>query len=389
MEATAARRKAEMELKKAEIKADLTLLESRRIAVVAQTEARILEEDGSQTGAASQDQRSQLPEEEADPFQRVQDYVEEQSLSLTNQDAIANDDNAHFDVHMDNFIGWNTRVINPHPMVTNTPSVVYGPPEVTSTPFSTRHPASKTRPVTFELSENAPDFVPSHQRPPYEVSTPNLITESVNDPATVDQTSEITRFLLHKEILLSGLTNFNDRAESYYVWKNSFKSVIDEAKVSDSQQLNLLVIANKTGIERGQEKPGRYTRGTLLRCPESERELDRCIIHKTKHSLDDCRGFRSKSIDERKELLKQNNICYKCCASNKHRSRKCTETISCKDCGSKQHTTALHVTRSKQPSSTVPMQKNGGETNAVSNPTTVNTVNASCTEICGYKNTSK
>jgi hypothetical protein len=54
------------------------------------------------------------------------------------------------------------------------------------------------------------------------------------------------------------------------------------------------VIANKTGIERGQEKPGRYTRGTLLRCPESERELDRCIIHKTKHSLDDCRGFRSK-----------------------------------------------------------------------------------------------
>ena len=80
------------------------------------------------------------------------------------------------------------------------------------------------------------------------------------------------------------------------------------------------VIANKTGIERGPEKPGRDTRGTLLRCPESERELDRCIIHKTRHSLDDCRGFRSKSIDERKELLKQNNICYKCCASNKHRS---------------------------------------------------------------------
>jgi hypothetical protein len=67
-----------------------------------------------------------------------------------------------------------------------------------------------------------------------------LITEIVNDPATVNQTSEITRFLLHKEILLSGVTNFNNRAESYYVW-NSFKSVIDEAKVSDSQQLNLLV----------------------------------------------------------------------------------------------------------------------------------------------------
>jgi hypothetical protein len=111
---TAARRKAE-------IKADLTLLESRRVAAVSQTEARILEEDESQTGAASQDQRSQPPEGEADPLQRVQNYVEEQSLSLTNQDAIANHDNTNFYVHMDNIIGGNTRVINPHPMVTNTP----------------------------------------------------------------------------------------------------------------------------------------------------------------------------------------------------------------------------------------------------------------------------
>ena len=43
------KQEAQTELKKAEIKADLTLLESRRIAAVAQTEARILEEDGSQT----------------------------------------------------------------------------------------------------------------------------------------------------------------------------------------------------------------------------------------------------------------------------------------------------------------------------------------------------
>jgi hypothetical protein len=35
------------------------------------------------------------------------------------------------------------------------------------------------------------------------------------------------------------------------------------------------------------------------------------------------------------------------------------------------------------------VQKNGRETNVISNPTPVNTVNASCTEICGNKNTSK
>jgi hypothetical protein len=73
--------------------------------------------------------------------------------------------------------------------------------------------------------------------------------------------------------------------------------------------------------------------------------LYRCIIHKTKHSLDECRGFRAKSVEERKKLLKENNICYKCCASNTHKSRDCSVTISCKECGSKQHTTALHVTK--------------------------------------------
>jgi hypothetical protein len=35
------------------------------------------------------------------------------------------------------------------------------------------------------------------------------------------------------------------------------------------------------------------------------------------------------------------------------------------------------------------VQENGGETNDVSSPNTVKTVNASCTEICGNKNTSK
>jgi hypothetical protein len=69
-----------------------------------------------------------------------------------------------------------------------------------------------------------------------------------------------------------------------------------------------------------------------------------------RHSLDECRGFRAKSVEEREKLLKENNICYKCCASNSHKSRDCSVTIACKECGSKQHTTAPHVTKaSPQP----------------------------------------
>jgi hypothetical protein len=60
--------------------------------------------------------------------------------------------------------------------------------------------------------------------------------------------------------------------------------------------------------------------------------------------------FIGAPVEERKKLLKENNICYKCCASNSHKSRDCSVTISCKECGSKQLTTALHVTKaSPQP----------------------------------------
>ena len=130
-----------------------------------------------------------------------------------------------------------------------------------------------------------------------------------------------------------------------------------------------------------------YQHDQSQRHDENLNSLDRCIIHKTKHSLDECRGFRTKSVEERKKLLKENNICYKCCASNAHKSRDCSVTISCKECGSKQHTTALHVTKaSPQPgpysSSHQPLQQHGGEPRNSDKSQSVSNVNSSCTEVC-------
>ncbi|XP_061168347.1 uncharacterized protein LOC133177306 [Saccostrea echinata] len=129
--------------------------------------------------------------------------------------------------------------------------------------------------------------------------------------------------------------------------------------------------------------------------------LERCIIHKTKHTLDDCRGFRSKSVEERKRLLKENNVCFRCCASNTHKSRECNAVISCKECGSKHYTTALHLTRNDKvvsmdskathqanggeenkctPNSS--LKENGGESRGNIRSNNVSEVNSSCTEIC-------
>ena len=75
---------------------------------------------------------------------------------------------------------------------------------------------------------------------------------------------------------------------------------------------------------------------------DSSQQQDLCILHKTKHPLNECRAFRAKSIEERKE---QNNVCYKCCESTAHRSRDCNASISSNERGSQRHTTALHIAR--------------------------------------------
>ncbi|XP_068238309.1 uncharacterized protein [Palaemon carinicauda] len=115
--------------------------------------------------------------------------------------------------------------------------------------------------------------------------------------------------------------------------------------------------------------------------PESSREEKNvCILHKTKHLLNECRGFRMKSIEERKKLLKENNVCYKCCESTTHISRNCNAKISCKECGSKQHATALHITGGKL-SKDIPQAAHGGE-HAEMAETKTTSINSSCTEIC-------
>ncbi|XP_057700851.1 uncharacterized protein LOC130921225 [Corythoichthys intestinalis] len=105
-----------------------------------------------------------------------------------------------------------------------------------------------------------------------------------------------------------------------------------------------------------------------------------CPIHQKPHSLVKCRGFRMKTLDERKNILKEHAICFKCCASTNHRARDCKAIIQCSECDSDAHVSAMHVgpppwtPQDFNP----PTQSHGGESEG---PNPVNT--ASCTEVCG------
>ncbi|MES9882784.1 MAG: hypothetical protein ABW185_18100 [Sedimenticola sp.] len=107
-----------------------------------------------------------------------------------------------------------------------------------------------------------------------------------------------------------------------------------------------------------------------------------CPLHKTKHSLNKCRTFKAKTIEQRWKLLRDNKICFRCCNSYTHMKPACRQVIRCDDCGSDRHSTAMHVDNYQGRSTananpTQPPPDHGGE------PT--ETVSSKCTQICGSK----
>ena len=97
-----------------------------------------------------------------------------------------------------------------------------------------------------------------------------------------------------------------------------------------------------------------------------------CPIHKTSHSLRQCRTFKTMSIQERRDLLKKSGFCFKCCVTSEHMSRDCKEKLKCEKCESTNHITEMHFSKDTQASKT----QSEEETNETG-------VKATCTKICG------
>lgn len=102
-----------------------------------------------------------------------------------------------------------------------------------------------------------------------------------------------------------------------------------------------------------------------------------CPLHHTEHSLNDCRAFRAKPIEERRRFVKENDICFKCCESTKHARKTCRKEVKCAACDSNTHPSALHA--SSQLTRTHKMAEvHGGEQRRE----TGIIVDSKCTQIC-------
>ncbi|XP_050419539.1 uncharacterized protein LOC126832715 [Patella vulgata] len=442
--------------KKAEMQADIDMLISQKEAAAAEAELRVYEYENCRIS----DFDDSLPKVVEDSVTRTKKFVAQQAASHTSE-TIKNNTYLHADI---------------------------------------------------------PEFYPSDQHQP--------LTPVVQDP-----TSDITRFLLRKDLLFSRLSNFNDRPETYIAWKSSFLNIMDELQVTDSEQVDLLVkwlgsesskhavsirtasannpakclqriwqrledrygapemieesLKNKLSSfpkltnkdtkklyelsdlvseiesikdnERMKSLFGHYDSSTgvtpiinklpyylqekwtstavsylknhmsvvyppfshfaeflreqsrirnnpsfsyevpqfkkepkyveksnflvkktdteeVQKPPSSLNNTSKCPLHQTDHSLNRCRAFRRKPMQERLKFLKDNKVCFRCCDSISHVQRECKKTIHCPKCNSDDHPLALHADPlAVDPPTTT--SNHGGES--------FKKVSSLCTRICG------
>ncbi|XP_061891197.1 uncharacterized protein LOC133641474 isoform X1 [Entelurus aequoreus] len=122
---------------------------------------------------------------------------------------------------------------------------------------------------------------------------------------------------------------------------------------------------------------------------EADDPEKQCPIHKKPHMLHKCRAFRAMPLEQRKEVLKENGICFKCCTSTQHIAKNCKCITKCTECESAKHISALHPGPAPWIQVQTPLTQLGGEQD--SGPSTE--VSARCTDVCGgdqsYKSCSK
>ena len=94
-----------------------------------------------------------------------------------------------------------------------------------------------------------------------------------------------------------------------------------------------------------------------------------CLYHKRDgHSLEDCKAFREKSLEEKTDWIQTAGLCFLCLKEN-HRARECNSKVSCKICGYNRHIALIHKEKPEPPSS-------GEASNS-------EVVNSKCTIACG------
>lgn len=111
-----------------------------------------------------------------------------------------------------------------------------------------------------------------------------------------------------------------------------------------------------------------------------------CFLSSLCLPLRKCRAFRERPIEARKAILKENNVCFKCCSSASHITKNCKIKVQCSECKSERHHTALHPGPVPWIEEVDAAPEHGGKGEEVSPQSRVT---SKCTEVCGEDQTDR
>jgi hypothetical protein len=96
-------------------------------------------------------------------------------------------------------------------------------------------------------------------------------------------------------------------------------------------------------VASNEKKPEKKIVNIAAIKPPTKKEVSfaKCIICDAEHDLDDCEEFTIKSMEEKKQILYDENLCFACYKKG-HISIGCTERKNCTIC-KRSHPTALHI----------------------------------------------
>jgi len=111
-----------------------------------------------------------------------------------------------------------------------------------STPFLHKSPKPQL-PVKDEKLDLSQDLVyelqPEPAITPLNPSAKTFVPTSIENAET-KAAAELGQFFLKKELLISRLTEFNEKPETYEAWKISFKRLVTDLKMTPSDELEML-----------------------------------------------------------------------------------------------------------------------------------------------------
>ncbi|GFX58865.1 DUF1758 domain-containing protein [Trichonephila clavipes] len=168
------------------------------------------------------------------------------------------------------------------------------------------------------------------------------LTEIFSELSTQESDESFDIYMKYKDILFNWVVDLEEKSQVEEV----------NSSIHEARGLNELKFV-KPDIKKGNVKPlNSFNKSnvntTVVKCNQVKSGVkpdvvkgNNCILCYQSHALFKCPTFNSMNVNERWQVVQNNNLCTNCLRSN-HRLDTCRIGFSCKNC-SERHHTLLHI----------------------------------------------